>query len=61
MNDLKNSLGVEDEPLSTFQYLAGGALILGVLGFVYAITKTAKIYLTVTKWRDARSERSEKR
>ena len=61
MKDLKNSQDAEDsDPLSTLEYIAGGALLLAVLGFVYAIIKTADICVTVTKWRDARSERSKR-
>lgn len=61
MKDLKNSQDAEDsDPLSTLEYLAGGALLLGVLGFVYAIIKTADICVTVTKWRDSCRKRSER-
>jgi len=61
MKDLENSPDAEDaDSLSTLEYLAGGALLLGVLGFVYAIIKTADICVTVTKWRDALRQRSEK-
>jgi len=61
MKGLKNSQDAEDaNSLSTLEYIAGGALLLGVLGFVYAIVKTADICVTVTKWRDACRKRSER-
>ena len=61
MKDLKNSQDAEDtDSLSTLEYIAGGALLLGVLGFVYAIVKTADFCVTVTKWRDSLRKRLER-
>ena len=58
MKDLKNSqVAKEIDSLSTLEYIAGGAFLLGVLGFFYAIVKTADVCSTVTKWRDARRKR----